>query len=262
MRTGSGRIHPTICAINRTATTVSKGNSYAIKLLKQKTIAQKDKPVDVLLFYGLYTQWYRFEEALAGIGKHRLKVSNALPTGAEYFPASYKELFGYDFIVLSNVNYKALGDIGVEILYYYVEQGGNLLVTGGPYAFGNGEFEGSRFLELLPVILSGPFDLKWSGKGASWPLRPAKESHSLLKGVSFEDNPRVFWNHWVKPKAETEVVLMSGDQPALVCGRYGKGKVAVLTLSPTGKEGKGETAWWNWQGWLPLVRNIFNWFTE
>jgi hypothetical protein len=54
------------------------------------------------------------------------------------------------------------------------------------------------------------------------------------------------------------MVLKAGDEPALVLGRYGAGKVAVLTLSPTGKGAAGEVPWWDWEGWSPLVKNLFS----
>jgi len=63
----------------------------------------------------------------------------------------------------------------------------------------------------------------------------------------------------VKAKKGAKVILTAGGQPVLVLGRYGKGKVAVLTLSPTGEAKPGELAWWNWNGWFPLVKNIFTW---
>jgi uncharacterized membrane protein len=188
--------------------------------------------------------------------------ANSPPNAIETFPGTYDELFSYNTVVLSDVNYKAVGDIGFEMICDYVQQGGSLLVVGGPYALGNGEFEGSRFLEVLPVTLSGPFDLKWAGKGKSWDLKPVKAEHPVLKGVSFEKNPRVFWHHFVTPKAGAEVVLNAGDQPTLILGTYGKGKVAVLTLSPTGIGQEGETQWWDWEGWSPLVKNIFTWLNE
>jgi uncharacterized membrane protein len=164
--------------------------------------------------------------------------------------------------VLSDVNFKAIGDIGFEMLCDYVAQGGSLVVAGGPYALGNGEFEDTRFLEVLPAKLSGPFDLKWAGKGKSWDLVAAKADDPLLTGVSFEQKPKVFWHHFVTPKADTQVVLTAREKPALILGRYGKGKVALLTLSPTGKEAPGEIAWWNWNGWFPLVSNVFTWLGE
>ncbi len=150
--------------------------------------------------------------------------ANCPPNAIETFPGTYEELFSYNAVVLSDVNYKAVGDIGFEMIRDYVEQGGRLLVTGGPYAFGDGEFEDTRFLDVLPVELSGPFDLKWAGKG------------QIME-------------------------IGAGGQPVLILGKYGQGKVAVLTLSPTGISAKGETAWWDWDGWGPLVKNIFAWLT-
>jgi len=220
-----------------------------------------------LLVFGLFTHVLNLDDALAD-WKHRGKSpvtfdwANCPPNAVETFPGTYDELFRYNVIVLSDVNYKALGDIAFEMVCDYVHEGGKLLVVGGPYAYGNGEFEDTRFLELLPVRLSGPFDLKWAGKGKSWELAPAKADHPVLKGVSFDGKPRVFWHHFVTPKEDTEVVLNAGEQPALVLGRYGKGKVAVLTLSPTGIGGEGEIPWWDWDGWFPLVRNIFTWLND
>ena len=143
-----------------------------------------------------------------------------------------------------------------------MEGGGRLVVTGGPYAFGNGEFTGTPFLDVLPVTLSGPFDLKWAGRDKSWELTPALTSHPVLRGVSFARKPRVFWHHFVTPKTGAEVVLKAGDRAVLVLGRCGKGKVAALALSPTGDPRPGETGWWDWEGWPVLVRNIFDYLAE
>ena len=220
-----------------------------------------------LVVFGLYTHILNLDDALAG-WKHHGKTpvefdwANCPPNGVEKFPGTYDELFRYDVVVLSDVNYKALGDVAMEMICDYVQQGGNLLVVGGPYAYGNGEFQGSRFLEVLPVRLRGPFDLKWAGKGKSWKLSPQRNKHPLLKGVPFGQDPRVFWHHFVTPKKDSTVVLKAGSQPTLILGRYGKGRVATLTLSPTGLAGKGEVAWWAWNGWFPLVRNLFAWMKE
>jgi uncharacterized membrane protein len=222
------------------------------------------------------------------IGAVEIDWANCPPNGVETFPATRDQLSRYNAVVLSDVNRKALGDVALEMVCDYVHHGGRLLVVGGPYAYGNGEFEDTRFLELLPVELSGPFDLKrakpatnkelqtsalgaqklrckalkGAGRGKSWELMPAKADHPVLKGVSFDEKPCAFWHHFVTPKENSEVVLKAGEQPALVLGTYGKGKVAVLTLSPTGMGAEGEIPWWDWDGWFPLVRNIFTWLTE
>ena len=220
-----------------------------------------------LVVFGLFTHILNLDDAVAK-WKYRGKPvefswANCPPNGVERFPGTYQELFTYNLVVLSDVNYKALGDVALEMLCDYVQQGGSLLVVGGPYAYGNGEFQGTRFLDLLPVRLRGPFDLKWAGKGKSWQLTPKAQRHELLKGVGFKQKPSVFWHHFVTPKKESKVVLQAGKQPALILGRYGKGRVAVLTLSPTGfAANKGEVAWWSWKGWFPLVRNIFRWAGE
>ena len=221
-----------------------------------------------LVVFGLYTHILNLDVAVDG-WKHpdvdtpiEFTWANCPPNGVETFPGTYDELFQYDLVVLSDVNYRALGDVAMEMVCDYVEQGGSLLVVGGPYAFGNGEFQGSRFLDVLPVRLRGPFDLKWAGKGKSWKLVSEQPEHPLLKGVKFDQMPRVFWHHFVTPKSNASVVLKAGSEPTLILGRYGEGRVATLTLSPTGLAGKGEVAWWDWKGWFPLVRNLFGWSKE
>jgi len=254
----------------------ARGDAYFVKQPRKRKVFDKtglpkavvpapDK-FKTLVVFGLYTHILNIDDALAG-WTHKGNApeftwANCPPNAIETFPGTYEELFSFNTVVLSDVNFKAIGDIGFEMICDYVERGGSLLVVGGPYALGNGEFEGTRFLDVLPVSLSGPFDLKWAGKGKSWALKPAKEGHPILKGVSFAQNPRVFWHHFVTPKAGAMVVLKAGDKPALITGRYGKGKVAVLTLSPTGLGGEGETQWWDWEGWFPLVKNIFTWLNE
>jgi uncharacterized membrane protein len=220
-----------------------------------------------LVVFGLYTHILRLDDALADWryrGKHAVEFTwaNCPPNAVEGFPATYEELFSYHTIVLSDVNYRALGDKAFEMLCDDVEQGGALLVVGGPYALGNGEFKDTRFLELLPVKLQGPFDLKWAGRGKSWDLVPANAAGALLRGVFFNPPPKVFWHHFVTAKEGAQVHLTAGGQPALVTGVYGRGRVAVLTLSPTGKSGTGETAWWDWQGWFPLLRNTVAWLNH
>jgi uncharacterized membrane protein len=255
----------------------SKGDAYFVKPpRKQKGFDKPDfatvaRPAAdryrCLVVFGLYTHILNIDDALVGWrGKNgaapEFTWANCPPNAIETFPGSYDELFAYNAVVLSDVNYKAIGDIGFEMLCDYVAQGRSLLVVGGPYALGNGEFEETRFLEVLPARLSGPFDLKWAGKGKSWDLTPAKADDPRLAGVSFAQKPKVFWHHVVTPKADTQVLLTAGDKPALILGKYGKGKVALLTLSPTGKEGDGEVAWWNWNGWFSLVQNVFTWLGE
>jgi uncharacterized membrane protein len=264
-------------AVRRPRAVLAKGEAYSVKPpRKRKTYDKPDfaavaRPdparFRVLVVFGLYTHILKLDDALAdwryrGTIAPEFDWANCPPNAVETFPGTYDELFRHNAVVLSDVNYKALGDVAFEMVCDYVEQGGALMVAGGPYALGNGEFEGTRFLDVLPARLSGPFDLKWVGKGKSWNLEPTDASNPLLAGVSFEQQPKVFWHHFVTPKPGSEVVLNAGRQPALILGKYGKGKVALFTLSPTGKEVAGETAWWNWNGWFQLVRNTMTWLSR
>ena len=255
----------------------AKGDTYFVKQPKKnkhfekpdfsKVACPAKNKFKCLVVFGLYTDILNIDNALAGWKSKggssvEFTWANCPPNAIETFPGSYDELFSYNVVVLSDVNFKAIGDTGFEMLCDYVEHGGKLVVTGGPYALGNGEYEGTRFLELLPVTLSGPFDLKWAGKGKSWNLKPAKQEEPLLKGLSFDQNPKVFWHHFVTPKKDAVVLLTANEKPVLIFGKYGKGQVAVLTLSPTGIGIAGETAWWDWKGWEQLMKNIFTWMNE
>lgn len=252
----------------------SRGDAYFRKQpRKRKTLDKPDfakvarpdpKRYRCLVVFGLFTHILNLDDAVAerkgqGLPPIEFDWANCPPDGVETFPGTYDELFRYDLVVLSDVNYKALGDIAMEMICDYVHEGGSLLVVGGPYAYGNGEFEGSRFIDVLPVHLSGPFDLKWPGKGKSWKLQPAGDNRAVLRHVPFDQEPRVFWHHFLTPKKDAIVVLKAGDRPALILGRYGKGKVAALSLSPTGVGAPSEVPWWDWDGWVPLVRNLFAW---
>jgi uncharacterized membrane protein len=253
----------------------SKGDAYVLKPPRKAKVFDKPDFATVarpaadnnkcLVVFGLFTHILNIDDALAGWKGHNgaapaFTWANCPPNGIETFPGSYDELFSYHTVVLSDVNFTAVGDIGFEMLCDYVEQGGSLLVVGGPYALGNGEFDGTRFLDVLPATLSGPFDLKWAGKGQSWELTPVNVQNSIFTGVSFAQQPKVYWHHVVTPKAGAQVVLMAGEKPALILGTYGKGKVALLTLSPTGRAATpGETPWWEWDGWPVLLRNAFTW---
>lgn len=255
----------------------TKGDAYSVsRPRKVKSIDKPDfstvaRPPDgtfrCLVVFGLYTQVLRIDEALStwasgGEVVPTVTWANCPPNAVETFPGTYDELFSYHAVVLSDVNFDAVGDIGFEMICDYVEHGGGLLVTGGPYALGNGGFEGTRFLDVLPVTLSGAFDLTWAGRGSSWALAAADLAHPVLDGLSLAEAPRVFWQHSVVGKADADIVLRADGRPALVLGRYGRGKVAVWTPSPTGTGARGGVPWWEWSGWPALVRNTLRYLSE
>ena len=223
---------------------------------------QADDKTDVLVFFGLWTQWYHFDRILSGLGKHRLVLSNAPASGAEYCPGSYDELFGFDTVILSDVCAGALKHYGIEMVTDFVAHGGGVLLTGGAYAYGAGTWQATKIAPLLPLTVTEAFDMTWHKAGL--PVRPAERvQHPILAGVDhYHTRPAVYWLHEVAPKADGEVLMHAGDRPLLVVGRYGKGKVACWLGAPCGETVQGQTAFWDWPGWDRLMANTIRWLAD
>lgn len=190
-----------------------------------------------VLFFGVYTQWYEFDEALA---QWQIHVSNAHSERVQDFP-SLRDLMTSDIVILSSVSGNEFTPAQVAQIKGYVQNGGRLLVTGGPYSLGLGSFTESGLAELLPVRLQ-EFDLRWIKEGTSF-------KRSSTADFDLSGNPKAYWIHDVKPKQDADVLLTAGDLPLLICGRYGKGRVTVFTATPMGIPAEGETPFWEWSGW-------------
>ena len=104
-------------------------------------------------------------------------------------------------------------------------------------------------MDFLPVD-SEPFDLKWEQSGKR--LEKSNE-HEILTGVDFNQQPMAYWMHQLKPKEGAEVVLKAGAYPVIVAGKCGKGKILAFSGTPMGVPGKGQTPFWEWDGWMKLM---------
>jgi Mg-chelatase subunit ChlD/uncharacterized membrane protein len=67
-----------------------------------------------------------------------------------------RDLSTFDLVLLANVPRTGLGDRWLSTLRPFVENGGGLLVGGGPASLGSGGYERSPLAELLPVSLDVP----------------------------------------------------------------------------------------------------------
>ena len=233
-----------------------KRKTFVKPELDKLTVGSANGRTDVLVFFGLYTNQYGIEPALGRLGAHRVQVSDAPSTGAAFLPSAFEEMFAYDLVVLSNVNAKALGLFGMELVYEYVRHGGGVLILGGQNAFGHGEFRATRIETLSPVIDGGPFDLKWNPDG--WRLTPGAP-HAVRTGVDFGAPARVYWAHRTRAKPDTTVVLTFDGSPALVLGRFGKGRVAAFTGSVLGEPRPGRVPFWRSEAWGKLLGNVIEW---
>jgi len=193
---------------------------FSPPLAAQEKPAAGERPISVLLYFGVYTNFYRIEEALEPIAGHKIKIANARTDGADFIPAP-EEFPMFDVIVMSNVNYDSLKEFGLGVIDSFVKGGGGLLVLGGPFTYGEGGYEDTVFPAMLPIERPEPFDLKWEKDGA---LLSLAAGHAVLEGVNLSSRPYVYWIHEARPKKKSVVVLKAGQRPLLVLGQHGKGR--------------------------------------
>lgn len=210
------------------------------------------KERSALVFFGLYTQWLKLEDALNG---WKIKISDARPAKVDYVPPA-SEISKYALVVLSDVTAESLPASVIRRIEDYVKKGGSLLVMGGPYAYGHGRYAEKGIEAMLPVE-GAPFDLKWAKTGL--PFRITND-HPITRGMDLTANPMVYWNHAVKVKPSGEVLMEAGDgAPLLVVQNYGKGKVACFMGAPLGEPPNGQKPFWEWDGFVPFLKNTVAW---
>jgi uncharacterized membrane protein len=213
------------------------------------------KPIKTLLYFGLYTQWYGIDKAL---DPDLLQTVNARTDGAKFIPTK-KEISAFDVVVMSDVNHASIKDSGLAVIDSFVKKGGGLLVLGGPFTYGAGKYKDSIFPDMLPIKMTGDFDLKRKKKGLAF---SKAKKHVILKDVDLSSKPRVYWIHEAKPKKSSVVILRAGSMPLLVLETRGKGRVATFLGTPMGMAAKGQLPFWEWKDWNELMYNTLVWLAK
>jgi uncharacterized membrane protein len=205
----------------------------------------------ITLCFGLYTQFYRLPEALAG---YQVTVCNARSDGVVGFPAP-EVLARQAAVILSDVSGAEFSAAQLAQLQAYVQGGGGLLVLGGPSTFGEGAFLTDGLAAGLPVTLQ-PRDWQWQRDGAPLSRPPGA---SLGAALAADPAVRVYWLHQVTPRPGATVQLTAGPYPLLVTASLGPGRVAVFTGTPLGLPAPGQTPFWQAEGWPALLRETVAW---
>ncbi|MBE6406079.1 MAG: hypothetical protein E7040_08665 [Lentisphaerae bacterium] len=205
----------------------------------------------MLVLFGLYTDHLKIYETFRNDPATEITWCNANPRGVSSFPASFDELFRYRTIFMCNVNYKSLRFEGFEMIRHWIAQGGTLVVTGGFYTYGAGEFEGSPFEQYVPFKNLKPFELCSPGKRKSFVLKVTGKD-PVLAGVDFSASPDVPWLHKMQLKPGAEVLAVAGPHPAIVKMKYGKGVVIACTMTPLGNPAK---PFWLGDAWKKFLVN-------
>jgi hypothetical protein len=216
----------------------------------------------ILDLRGLYYQFGHVDEAAQALGPCDLTVSWYKDIGdiqmLSILPWDYSTIMQWDVIAFNNIGYGAMvGEQGAGMLKAYVENGGSVLFLGGPQAFGLGGYTQSAALQdLLPVTLADTYDLRPMAPGTHLAAVPGSPAAAVDWGPR---PPVAMWMHHLAAKPGADVWLRAGDEPALVTQTVGKGRVAVVLLTPLGEPGRGETPYWESPGWTPLMTAVLRW---
>jgi len=167
-----------------------------------------------------------------------------------------EDLAQYRLVVLANTDLRTFSLEQRAWLRGWVENGGALLMTGGPYAFGRGWWQESDILApILPATLK-PFDLRPFGSEQPLGLKGA----GPLAGLTLPERATANWLHDLAPKPGATVALTAGDRPALVLGKHGKGRIAMLALAPLGDD--IPRAWWRSNTGTMITDAACRWLME
>ena len=226
-----------------------------------KITKRRNEYPHLLVLQGLYHELYKIEEAIQQFKQREVRTSQFKAmknnqTALSYFPDNYDDLMGYDVIVMADVDTQSFGGRGKggRMLENFVKHGGGLLILGGPYAYGEGDY---RAIDaLVPFKVKGPFDIK---KLPPDTYLRAKDGSPLLKGISWRKKPVCLYQHELEVKPEAVTVLLAGDRPFLVTLKYGEGRVAALSGTVYGKALRGKTEYWEWDQWPLIMKNTLQW---
>ena len=134
-----------------------------------------------------------------------------------------------------------------------VKQGMTLIVFGGLFALGKGEYQDSYLSDYLPVELKDV----WQVKKFQSPLiiQPVSDE---MKKLDWKIKPSVIYIHDLKPKKDAEVILKAGGHPLLVRQKLGKGEIIVFLGTTCGALPKKppNPLFWKWNQWAKMVDSI------
>jgi len=223
---------------------------------------KRDGPLSVLLTAGLMYDYWGFVEAVRMTGLKSdtqcVWVSQGRSQTYSGFPNTAEELFRFDLVCLCNIDVTCLTLRRKRMLVEYVRRGGGLIVLGGHKSLDRGGMGGSLLDEVLPVACpkSGLPPLARFPEGAS--LVKA-DDHPVTRALDMSGDPRCFWMHDVPMREGARALVRVADKPAVVVGRFGKGRVACVLLTCMGDPPPGATPFWQWPGWAVVLRNLCQW---
>ena len=223
--------------------------------------------------FGAYTTG-SYEEGLAPLADavngwcELVHLPNHL--AAHEFPGSLEALQAYDVILLSDIPsdtillhpdtifHSKVKPNRLRLIQSYVEAGGGFGMIGGYMSFsgfeGKANYRNTHIAKVLPVVMGAGDDRIESPEG----IRPTvtDSSHPILKGIGGEWPVLLGYNRFTA-KPEADVVLEYEDDPFLVTGSFGSGRVAAYASDCSPHWGSPDFV--NWQYYKTFWRQFIAW---
>jgi uncharacterized membrane protein len=194
------------------------------------------KPAKVLLVKGLFTDLYGIEKAL--------------PCTAAYaLPAKHEELYAYDAVVLSNLDFRTSNYLTRRLLKDFVDDGGRLVLLGGNRTFGEGGMAGTYLDDLAPFVMKGRGEVV----KAATPLKLGAKS-----GVPYANAPLLLWRHALTLKPGATMLAYADKEPIAARIKAGNGLVTAFTGTVLGELPADSKAQLFWQtpAWTALLKQL------
>jgi len=182
-----------------------------------------------------------------------LPLTYPLPARIDTTFQGRRGLFAFDLVALVNVDPQVLTPQEQLNLTAYVEQGGGLLICGGPASLGAAAGSHALWEDLLPVRV-----IRGGGERAEIPLRgtPALQAAGAF-------GPPAGGAHLqpVEVRPGSEVWLRADDRPVLVTGHHAGGRVAVWTGYPSLGTPDREPFFWS-DTYEDIQRELLLWLLD
>ncbi|MHB9133038.1 MAG: hypothetical protein ACYDBB_18375 [Armatimonadota bacterium] len=196
---------------------------------------QGSAPKKILQVKGLFWQQYGLEKAISCDSRYDLYVNG------------YEDLYAYDAIVLVDYDFYGSDFTTRKRLRDFVEDGGRLVVLGGPKTLGYGRMRLNYIEDLLPVTLKADHEV-------------ARCEQPLLLGPAadtpYPDKPALFWLHEVTPRQDAKVLAYAGTHPIAFSRTFGKGRVFVFSGTVLGEGTETAKPFWECASWTALLKRM------
>jgi len=204
------------------------------------------------------------------------------------FPKNYDELKQYDIIMLSDLSAEVLmffpeffpleqlretsilsstDFVGMpnrlKLIKRFVEEGGGFIMAGGWFSFsgrfGNGAWYRTPIAEILPVHISEVDDRVETPDGAF--VKAIDTNHPIMRNIDWSTCPPFLGYNKVKVKKNAKLLAIIGEDedPFIVVGRYGQGKVMAFTSDPVLHWGINFV---KWKYYSMFWTQVLEWFVE